>query len=32
MIKELHQKKLSPFPPMSVQQEEYYAVDFVAEF
>ena len=28
MIKELHQKKLSTFPPMSVQQGEYYAVDY----
>ena len=29
MIQELHQKKLSPLPPMPIQQREYYAVDYV---
>lgn len=28
MIKELHQKKLSPLPPTPVQEGEYYAVDY----
>ena len=32
MIKELHQKKLSPIPPMPIQQGEYYAVDYVKNF
>ena len=32
MIKELHQKKLSPLPPTPVQKGEYYAVDYVKNF
>ena len=33
MIQELHQKKLSPLPPMPIQQGEYYyAVDHVKNF
>ena len=32
MIQELHQKKLSPLPPMPIQQGEYYAVDYVKNF
>ena len=32
MIQELHQKKLSPLPPMPMQQGEYYAVDYVKNF
>lgn len=29
MIKELHQKKLSPLPPTPVHKGEYYAVDYL---
>ena len=32
MIQELHQKRLCPIPPPTIQPREYYAVDYIKNY